>query len=130
ELFLKDKLGWIEDNIAACMKLSECYGHLQKADMQLSSLLHALTYDAPRAELCCKLGTLFMRRGQHAVAIYWFLQATQLTMPMDNMNSRDHASWTWFPHLQLTVNYDKMGDMSNALKHHNIAKAMNPVHPS
>lgn len=130
ELFLQGGLGWVEDEIAACMKQADCYAKLLRPDRQISSLLRTLSYDLPRAEFCCKLGSVFADRKQYRLAIYWFRQATQLEMPKDTMGAIDHASWTWLPHLELTVCYDRIGDIEKAKEHHEQAKLLNPAHPS
>lgn len=59
ELFLALEQGWIEDKIAACHKLADCYGQLEQPEQQKFSLLRSLNYDAPRADFCCKLGNIF-----------------------------------------------------------------------
>src|SRR5690606_15075208 len=59
EQFLQSGQGWIEDEIAACMKQADCYARMLQPDNQLSSLLRTLRYDLPRAEFCCKLGSIF-----------------------------------------------------------------------
>lgn len=50
ERFLSEKLGWAEDQIAACIKLADCFARLGDRDKQLHALLRTLAYDKPRAE--------------------------------------------------------------------------------
>ncbi|RJE86679.1 glycosyltransferase [Paenibacillus sp. 1011MAR3C5] len=130
EKFLVSGLGWVEDEIAACMKQADCYGRLGQPDGQISSLLRTLNYDVPRAEFCCQLGAVFLEKQRYQQAIYWFTQATRLEKPKDMMGSTDNATWTWLPHLQLTVCYDRLGDRDKAIEHHRIARSYNPKHPS
>ncbi|MFD0587896.1 glycosyltransferase [Paenibacillus sp. GCM10027627] len=130
EKFLSGGQGWIEDNIGACTKQADCYGRTIQPEKQIASLLRTLSYDLPRAEFCCQLGSVFIEQKRYNQAIYWFRQATLLERPKDSMGATDNATWTWLPHLQLTVCYDRLGDRSKAIEHHNIAKGYNPTHPS
>lgn len=130
ELFLDGGKGWIEDQLAACYKLAECYAHLGLSEKRVQSLLRALAYDAPRAELCCRLGGYFSDKEDFQTAIYWYRQATLLEQRQDAMGMTDNAAWTWLPHLQLCYCYDRIGDPKKARIHHEMAKMYNPQHPS
>ncbi|MCD1258796.1 glycosyltransferase family 2 protein [Paenibacillus athensensis] len=130
ELFLEEGLGWIEDNIAACYKLADCYAVLEQPQRQMTALLRTLAYDAPRAEFCCKIGAIWADRGHYANAIYWYRQAALLEKRQDVMGLSDQSAWTWLPHLQLTYCYDRLGERAKALIHHEIAKLHHPLHPS
>lgn len=130
EKFLNSGLGWVEDNIGACMKQADCYERLDQPDRRIASLLRTLRYDLPRAEFCCQLGAAFLEQKRYELAIYWFKKATELEKPKHLMGATDNASWTWLPHLQLTVCYDRIGDRSKALEHHRKARSFNPSHPS
>lgn len=130
ETFLNGGQGWIEDNIAACMRQSICYNALQQPEKSVRALLRALQYDRPRPDFCCQLGSLFMQSKQFNNAVYWYKQATQTAEYAPEMGFHNPATTTWLPHLQLTVCYDRMGDYKNAIAHHNIAKQIHPTHPS
>ncbi|MEF2248476.1 MULTISPECIES: glycosyltransferase [unclassified Paenibacillus] len=130
EQFLNTRLGWVEDEIGACMKQAFCYGQLMQREKQMQALFRTLVYDLPRAEFCCQLGNVFMESGRWQQAIHWFRQATLLEVPAHLLSPIDHASWTWLPHLQLTVCYDRIGDRERALAHHEETKKLNPEHPS
>lgn len=130
EKFLQSGLGWVEDEIAACMKQADCYGRMQQQDKQLESLLRTLRYDRPRPEFCCRLGAVLIEQQRYQQAIYWFEQAIAAERPADYMGSTDYASSTWLPHLQLTLCYDRIGRRDKALQHHELAKRHNPRHPS
>lgn len=130
QLFLDGGLGWVEDQIAACYKQATCYARLQQPEKQIQSLVRALAFDAPRAELCCKIGAFFVDKQDFRKAIYWFRQATMLERPRDAMGMTDESAWTWLPHLQLCYCYDRVGEQSKAKIHHDMAKMYNPTHPS
>ncbi len=128
--FLDGDKGWVEDNIGACMKQADCYGRLNDTERQLASLFRSFRYDAPRPEICCELGSVFIRQERFEQAIYWFGQALSVGRPAGYMGSTDHAASTWLPHLQLTVCHDRVGNRDKALEHHRQAMAFNPNHPS
>lgn len=130
ETFLNSGLGWVEDEIGACLKQAECFRRLRKNERQIASLLRTLFYDVPRAEFCCQLGNVFIEQKRYEQAIYWFMQATLLEKPKHRLGATDNASWTWLPHLQLTVCHDRLGDRERAIKHHKLAQHFNPNHPS
>lgn len=130
EKFLESGRGWVEDEIGACMKQADCFGRLRQSGRQIASLLRTLSYDVPRAEFCCRLGAVFLEQKRYQQAVYWFTQATLLEKPANLMGATDNAAWTWLPHLQLTVCYDRMGDRSKAIEHHKKARSYNPNHPS
>ena len=59
EKFLDCKQGWLEDNIAACQKMAECYEQLNQSDKKLQALFRTMSYDLPRAETCCGSAPFF-----------------------------------------------------------------------
>lgn len=128
--FLDGKLGWVEDNIAACIKMCECYEHMGKRDQQLQSLIRTLEYDLPRAEACCRIGMLFFNENKLLKAIFWFKLSTMLEKPLNSLGFIDHAAWSWLPHLQLCVCYDRLGNFEKARMHNDIALSYDPTHPS
>jgi glycosyltransferase involved in cell wall biosynthesis len=128
--FLDTGQGWIEDNIQACKKMSECFGKINEEQEQFMALLRSFTYDKPRAEICCALGALWAEKGCYTQAIYWYEQATQLPADQNHMSVVEPSSWTWLPHLQLCVCYDRLRDVEKAYHHHKLASAFNPSHPS
>lgn len=130
ESFLESLDGWVEDKIAAALHLATCYGHLGKRDEQLKSLLRSFEYDVPRADCCCRIGAIFLHEQEYDHAIYWYESATQCTQPKEGMGFTDHSAWTWLPHVQLCLCYDRIGQLDKSKFHHDIAFSYNPTHPS
>lgn len=130
ELFLETKRGWVEDNIAACLKMSDCYGHLSDRDRKLQALLRSFEYDRPRTEGCCRIGALFLEENKHELAAFWFELAIQAGEPPQEGSVVDHAAWTWLPYLQLCVCYDRLGQHERAYECNERALAYHPTHPS
>jgi glycosyltransferase involved in cell wall biosynthesis len=128
--FLATNSGWEEDYISACGRLADCFNILEDPKNELYYILKSFEYDSPRAEFCCRLGYRFLEDNQYHKAIFWYRLATQLEKPTDNMGMINHAHWTWLPHLQLCVCYDRIGNYSQAYTHNEIARKYLPDHPS
>lgn len=130
EQFLAVKLGWIEDRIAACGKLADCYGRMYERDLQLRALFRTMELAPPRAETCCWLGALFMSESRYQEAAYWYETATRLGPPPQTGTLIDYSYWTWLPYLQLCVCYDRQGLYRQAYECNEKALAYEPQHPS
>ena len=130
EAFLATKQGWVEDQIAACQKLADCYSHLNELELQFRSLFRAMEFASPRAEVCCRLGALFMKQNRFHEAIFWYTTATQLGAPPLTGAVTVHAYWTWLPYLQLCVCYDRLGQYVKANECNEKALSFHPNHPS
>jgi len=130
EAFLTDGRGWVEDRIAACYKLADCYGAVKDKAGQLKALLRSLEFDKPRAEVCCRLGWLFMESGKLPQAVFWYETAARLGPPPDNGAIVERAAWTWLPWLQLCICYDRLGDREKAFACNEKALSLYPGHPA
>nr|WP_307416086.1 glycosyltransferase [Paenibacillus sp. W2I17] len=130
EKFLDTGLGWVEDQIAACQKIADCEAALEHPEQEVTALFRSFAYDLPRAEICCRLGGYFADREDYRKALFWYEQATRAVRPDDPMVVLNEAAWTWMPHLQLCVCYDRMGNRAKAREHNDIALAYHPTHPS
>ncbi|MEC0232526.1 glycosyltransferase family 2 protein [Paenibacillus alba] len=130
ERFLRTKRGWSEDCFAACLKMGDCYGRLNQRTLQMRALFRTLLYGKPRAEMCCRVGALFLEDNRVEIAVHWFHTATTLGEPLGYSGVVDHSAWTWLPHLQLCLCYDRLGNKQKAELHNEIAAVHNPTHPS
>jgi len=126
--FLTSKLGWIEDNIAACGKVADCFLALNNPEKYLEYIYKSFDYDTPRADFCCRLGFHYLQANQLKQAAFWYKIATELEKPVDCWGMVNHACWTWLPHLQLCVCYDKLGKHELACKHNELAAVYAPDH--
>ena len=124
--FLKTGQGWVEDNISACGKLADCYQKLENKDKQLECIFKSFEYAIPRAEFCCRLGFYFLGAKQYEQGVFWYKLATQLEKPIDSWGPMIEACWTWLPHLQLCVCYDRLGKHELAYEHNEIARKYRP----
>jgi glycosyltransferase involved in cell wall biosynthesis len=124
--FLNSKQGWVEDNITACGRLADCYNHLGDAGREREYALKSFEYDIPRAEFCCRLGYGFMQQNEWRKAIFWYTLATKLEKPKDSWGFFNDACWTWLPHIQLCVCYDRLGEYQLAYEHNELARKYRP----
>ncbi|MCM3786333.1 glycosyltransferase family 2 protein [Neobacillus mesonae] len=128
--FLDSGNGWVEDNLSACLRLAECEGKLGNKTQELAALLRSFAYAVPRAEACCRVGAYFAERMEWDKAIHWYETAVDLKRPADPLANIDESSWTWIPHLQLCVCYDRLGNLEQANYHNELALSYHPSHPS
>ncbi|WP_195574229.1 glycosyltransferase [Paenibacillus sp. 1001270B_150601_E10] len=124
--FLNTEKGWIEDVLATCGKLADCYHALKDGDGELSSSLRALHYAAPRPDTCCRLGYYFLTKGDYQSAIFWYENAVRTSVSRENLGFVNVACSTWLPHLQLCVCYDRVGQHQAAYDHNQKALQFRP----
>ncbi len=130
EKFLSGGKGWIEDNIAACGKLADCYHELGEPAMELASMLKSLAYGPPRPDFCCRMGYRFLQQTDYHTALYWYRQAIETPVPENSWGIQNLSCSTWLPHLQLCVCYDRIGLHDLAYRHNEAARQYQPDHPS
>lgn len=128
--FLAGGQGWVEDKLGACRNLAQCCAQLGKNSEAMQYVLQSFLYDQPRAEFCCQIGMYFLNEGQINPAIFWFKLAIQLEPPGENRGFLSPSFWTWVPHLQLCVCYDRLGQYDLAEKHNEMAAEYVPHDPS
>lgn len=125
EQFLSSNLGWVEDCIQACYKLSDCYAAIKDDENKITSVLRSFEYDIPRPEACCRLGFHFMEQSKNKAAIYWYEQALTVNIPPYSP-FQNNTYTTWLPHLQLCVLYDRLQQYELAYFHNEKARSYKP----
>lgn len=83
-----------------------------------------------RGRRCAAAWAVILQTEDYRKAVFWYEQAVQARRPTDPMVVLNEAAWTWMPHLQLCVCYDRMGNRAKAKEHNDIALAYHPTHPS
>ncbi|WP_184403583.1 tetratricopeptide repeat-containing glycosyltransferase family 2 protein [Geomicrobium halophilum] len=130
--FLDTEKGWSEDCISACGKVADAHLELQEKNKAVEFVLKSFSYDTPRAENCCRLGLIHLTHGEIEQAVFWYDLATKL----DHKNIQDksgfinNSCYTWVPHVQLCVCYDRLGKYRLAKEHNDKAKAYDPQNPA
>jgi glycosyltransferase involved in cell wall biosynthesis len=124
--FFETGQGWVEDKISACGKVADCYHNLGEKTKQLEYIFKSFEHATPRAEFCCRLGFYFLSAEHYEQGVFWYKLATQLEKPIDSWGPRIEACWSWLPHLQLCVCYDRLGKHELAYEHNEIARKYRP----
>ncbi|MFD1778251.1 glycosyltransferase [Fredinandcohnia salidurans] len=125
-IFLNMNAGWVEDKIAACGRLADCYGKLGNTVKQKEALYKSFEYDVPRPEISCKLGYLLRSKKKYQAAKFWYDTAINYERPEDNWGFFNEAYTTWVPHLNLCVCYYYLGEYEKAYYHNEIARKYRP----
>ncbi len=126
EQFLLSEQGWVENKIEACSVCASCYTRMGQDQSALMALLRSMSFDLPRAELCCEIGNYFLQHGNYHLAVYWYETALQIP-------KKEYASgfvlpdcYDYIPLMQLCVCYDKLGDREKAEAYNEKAGACKP----
>ena len=126
--FLGTEKGWVEDCLAAYEKGAESLLVLGRSAEAEKFLYESFLYDVPRANLCCKLGYIHLSQKKYQQAIFWYKTAAELDFERVRSTGAliNHAYYTWLPHLQLCVCYDRIGKYEQAYYHNEMARHYQP----
>ncbi|MEY8000391.1 glycosyltransferase [Clostridium sp. Mt-5] len=125
--FLASDEGWLEDKIRVCNNMCDYYLSINKPEKARKYIFKSFEYDNPRAEGCCQIGFSFLNENKLYQAIFWYETALRLEKPKNSLGFFNDAYWTWIPHLQLCVCYDKLGNHKLACSHNEIARKFRPA---
>lgn len=124
--FLDNSDGWIENKLEACVLLSHCLQNLGLLDKALEALFRTLSYDVPRAEVCCEIGAWFLDGQQYQQAIFWYHTALDCRPNPANGGFISADCYDYIPALQLCVLYDRVGNYAEAVRFNEMAGAAKP----
>ncbi|MEC0226744.1 glycosyltransferase [Paenibacillus alba] len=130
DTFIASPDGWVEDKILASRRAGEAYAQLGRLQEARHKVLQGFAYALPRAESCCQLGYYELSEQRLENAVFWYKLATEVAKPIEPNARLDIPSWTWLPHLQLCVCYDRLGLYEQAHYHNEIAGGYVPDNPS
>ena len=85
-----------------------------------------MSYDLPRAELCCEIGKFFLERGNYQNAIYWYEAALRTPKNEYSNGFVLPDCYDYVPFLQLCVCYDKLGNRQKEKEYNERAGACKP----
>ena len=126
EQFLLSAEGWIENKIEACSVCAGCYYAMGQEQVALAMLLRSMSFDLPRAELCCEIGKHFLEHGNYNTAIYWYKTALETPENEQSGGFIFPDCHDYVPLLQLCVCYDRLGDISKAKEYNEKAGICKP----
>ena len=124
--FLETKNGLISNYIDACLDLSTCYQYEKDTKKQLQALVKSFEYDAPRAEICCRIGYYYKDLNKYLLAIKWFRIACTLEKPASVTTSIIHDTWDYIPYMELCACYFKLGNIKKAYYYNQKAGDVKP----
>ena len=130
EQFLRDGQGWLENNVEACHVLSAVYERMGEKDRALRTLFRTLTYDSPRAEICCEIGRLMMEKEEYRAAIFWYETAAAQKPDILRGGFVQLDCYGYIPFLQLCVCCDRLGDYNAAHEYNLRALRIRPNDPA
>ncbi len=130
ENFLHDTDGWLENKIEACRVLSAVYERMGKEEKALQSLFYSFFYDVPRAEICCDVGRLLMKKQNYKAAIFWYETAASQKPDISRGGFVQSDCYGYIPFLQLCVCYDRLGDRAAAHEYNLRALKLRPNDPA
>lgn len=126
--FLKNNLGWVEDNINACELLYKCY-KLLKDQKAVRCLYKSFEYDIPRSKICYNIGQDYQDKNLYDEAVFWYkIALISFENKGNGFYEKDYEKF--LPLLNLVVCYDKLGKINEAKACHEMAKSLKPKHPS
>lgn len=129
ETIIHDPVSYFEEKLDACDRMAHCYHELGQKEQELQSLLKTFNYDVPRADYVCRIAYYFQELNDYEKAVHWYELALKLEMPGNRLYGVNQAAWTWFPHLQLTYCYGKLGQLEQAYEHNERALSYAPDDP-
>lgn len=127
--FLLDPKANRDDQVLACARLADCYGHLGREREKLEVLLQSFRFDIPQPETCCAVGKCMEDRQEWAMAAYWYVQALQNANAGSWTAIVHAASRTWLPHSRLCLCYARLGLLGKAYEHNREALRYLPDDP-
>jgi len=119
--FIESKKGWTPNIIDACYLISNCYLELNNEEKQLEYLFKTFNYSTPLSNICCKIGDYFFNKVNYELSIYWYLLAISKTFKTNLYGFSEELYKCYYPCLQLTVIYYKLGDIKKAEYYNNKA---------
>ncbi len=125
--FLSLPHAFVENQVEACRIRAYCLYALNEPSQALSSLLQGLIYRVPSGELCCDIGKHFLDRADYEQAIFWYLAALHAPKKTETGGFITEECYDYLPCLQLSVCYDRMGQITDALRYHKAAGIYNPT---
>lgn len=129
EVVAQDPAVWVDDRFWAYTHLAEVQASLGNHTESRRALYATFELGPPRAETCCQLGYDAATREAWAESRAWYAMALALERP-NTPGFIQSACWTWLPHLQLALCYDRLGDRARASWHNEQAARWHPQDPA
>ena len=119
--FLKMPNAFKENLIGATKDLSYCYLKLNCFKQAKNILIQSFNYDLPRADICCRLGDIFLYENNYQQSIFWYEIALKNKPDIKSGAFVEWQYFTTYPCLQLCVCYYKINNFKKAICYNNKA---------
>ena len=123
---IDDPATWVENKIGACRDLASCLRRKGDLTGALSALLKSFSFGEPRAEICCEIGSLFLKQHQYQAAAFWYRAAPTCTPSEESGGFASPDCRGYIPYLQLCVCYDRLGRQDLAELYNEKAALLKP----
>ena len=117
---------WLENKIESCLQAAACQEALGNETEAMGELVRSFLWSAPRAEICCEIGRLWMKQKQWKNAAAWYQQALRDTRSLQSGAFIREDCRGFLPAIQVCVCYDHMGSRKRAYGYHCLAKKFRP----
>lgn len=119
-----------EDAFWANYKLAEIAYQQKRHQAAFNQCFDALKLDQNRAEIYCLLGLTALSIDRLDLAEFWYKAALVIPRPKENFGFYTLDYYSFIPHTQLCVIYDKLGDYEKSLIHAQKALSYRPDDPN
>lgn len=124
--FLNMKDAWIENKISACIDLANIYYIKNDEKNYLKYLFKTFEYTKPRAEVCCKIGNLFLFKKSYDIAKFWYETALKDKYDISNGGFYCKDYYDFIPYINLCVCYFFENDIKKANMFNELAGIIKP----
>lgn len=124
--FLENPNGWVENKIEACKFLSEIYLSENDAENAAKTLFSSFLYGSPRAEICCRIGNIFVGKGQFETAAFWYKSALAEAEDGKGGAFVESEYSGFIPLIMLAFCCDRLGKIADAEEYNRRAGELRP----
>ncbi len=123
-----DPDAWVENRISALFEAHALLKEENRLEEAEAALFKTLSLGAPRADVCCAVGEVFLKRNDLDAAEFWYSLAPARFGKGGGFVHADYGGY--IPYLQLCVICDRRGDRGRARAYNALAAAIRPDSPA
>lgn len=124
--FLEDPEGWSENKTEACKFLSEIFLMKNETEKAAKILFSSFLYGRPRAEICCRIGNIFVGKGDFETAVFWYKTALSADENVKSGAFINSEYSGFIPLIMLAFCSDRTGNIAEAEEYNRRAGIIRP----